>query len=213
MIRVLLVDDHPIVRAGFGRLLEQGGDIRIVAEAGDAAAGYAAFVAHAPDVVVSDLAMAGGGGLDLIRRVLVRDPGARILVFSMYDGDVLVRRALAAGARGFVTKASAPACLVRAIQAVDAGQRYLAPGLAPNSAQGDAAHEAERLGALSGREFDVFRLLAEGHTGAECAQALNLSPKTIANYQTAIKEKLGVSTLAALAHLALRHRVISDVGS
>ncbi len=208
MIRVLLVDDHPVVRAGFGRLLEQAGDIRIVAEAGDGAAGYAAFVAHAPDVVVSDLSMAGGGGLDLIRRVRLRDPEARILVFSMHDGELHGRRAIAAGARGFVTKASAPECLVDAIRALYVGQRYLTPGLVGDSVEGGVAPEAERLAALSGREFVVFRLLAEGRTAAECARDLKLSPKTVANYQTVIKEKLGVGSLAALAHLALRHRVI-----
>lgn len=208
MIRVLLVDDHPVVRAGFGRLLEQAGDIRIVAEAGDGDAGYAAFVADAPDVVVSDLSMAGGGGLDLIRRVRLRDSEARILVFSMYDGELHVRSAIAAGARGFVTKASAPECLVDAIRALYGGQRYFTPGLVRGAVEGGTAPEAERLAALSGREFVVFRLLAEGRTAAECAQALKLSPKTVANYQTAIKEKLGVGSLAALAHLALRHRVI-----
>ena len=175
MIRVLLVDDHPVVRAGFCRLLEQAGDIKVVAEAGDGDAGYAAFVEHAPEVVVSDLSMAGGGGFDLIRRVLVRDPDARILIFSMHDGALLVRRALAAGARGFLTKASAPECLVSAIRALRDGKRYLAPGLSLGGAQGDAASDAERLAALSGREFDVFRLLAAGRTAAECGQELNLS--------------------------------------
>ena len=208
MIRVLLVDDHPVVRAGFCRLLEQAGDIRVVAEAADGDVGYAAFVAHAPDVVVSDLSMAGGGGLDLVRRVLLRDAEARILIFSMHDGGLLVRRALAAGARGFVTKASAPERLVGAIHALHEGRRYLDPGLSPGDVPGGAAADGGRLATLSGREFDVFRLLAQGRTAAECAQELNLSPKTVANYQTAIKEKLEVSTLASLAHLALRHRVI-----
>jgi DNA-binding NarL/FixJ family response regulator len=213
VIRVLLVDDHPVVRAGFCRLLEQAGDIRVVAEAGDGDAGYAAFVAHAPDVVVSDLSMAGGGGLDLVRRILLRDAQAHILIFSMHDGGLLVRRALAAGARGFVTKGSAPERLVGAIHALHEGGRYLDPGLSADDVQGKAAADSERLAMLSGREFDVFRLLAQGRTAAQCAQELKLSPKTIANYQTAIKEKLEVSTLAALAHLALRHRVIGGMES
>ena len=131
MIRVLLVDDHPVVRAGFCRLLEQAGDIKVVAEAGDGDAGYAAFVAHALSTsLVSDL-------LDGRRRRLRPDssrspfaiPHARILIFSMHDGAPLVRRALAAGARGFLTKASAPECLVDAIRALHDGERYLAPGL------------------------------------------------------------------------------------
>ena len=210
MIRVLLADDHPVVRTGYRRLLEQAGDITVVAEAGDGTAAYAAFVAHAPDVLVTDLSMPGGGGLELIRRVLLRSADARVLVFSMHDGALLVRRAIDSGARGFLTKASAPDGLVVAIRALHNGQRYLGPDLAPSLLQHGRPHEAEQLAALSGREFEVFRLLAQGHSSAECALALNLSPKTIANHQTLIKEKLGVATSAALAHLAIRHGVIGN---
>lgn len=211
MIRVLLVDDHPVVRAGYRRLLEQAGDIVVVAEAGDGEAAHAACLAHGPDVVVTDLSMAGGGGLELIRRVLRGRSDARVLVFSMHDGAMLVRRALADGARGFLTKASSPDCLVTAVRALHAGQRYLGPDVAALTRRHEGCDEADRLAALSGREFEVFRLLAQGQTSAECARALNLSPKTIANVQTLIKEKLGVATSAALAHLALRHRVIGSL--
>jgi DNA-binding NarL/FixJ family response regulator len=208
MIRVLLADDHPVVRTGYRRLLEQAGDIQVVAEASDGDAACAAFVAHAPDVLVTDLSMAGCGGLELIRRVRLRSPDARVLVFSMHDGAMLVRRAIEGGAHGFLTKASSPDCLVLAIRALHSGQRYLGPDLPTALLQRDPQQEAERLAGLSVREFEVFRILALGHSSAECAVALNLSPKTIANHQTVIKEKLGVATLAALAHLALRHRVI-----
>jgi DNA-binding NarL/FixJ family response regulator len=211
MIRVVLVDDHPVVRTGYRRLLEQAGDIDVVAEAGDGACGYAAFVSQRPDVLVTDLSMGGCGGLELIRRVLLRASDARVLVFSMHDGALLVRRALEGGARGFLTKASAPDCLVVAIRTLFAGQRYLAPELSPLLLQSDLRHEADGLAALSAREFEVFRLLAQGHSSAQCAQAMNLSPKTIANHQTLIKEKLGVATSAALAHLAIRHRIIDAV--
>ncbi|CAN5125996.1 response regulator transcription factor [soil metagenome] len=208
MIRVLLVDDHPVVRTGYRRLLDQTGDIQVVAEAGDGDSAYAAFVQHAPDVLVTDLSMAGCGGMELIRRVMLRSPEARVLVFSMHDGALLVRRALEAGARGFLTKASSPEGLVFAIRALDEGRRYLGPDLPPDLLQRDPQHESERLAALSAREFEVFRLLAQGHSSAECAQALNLSPKTVANHQTTIKEKLGVATSAALVHMAIRHQVI-----
>jgi DNA-binding NarL/FixJ family response regulator len=210
MIRVLLADDHPVVRAGYRRLLEQAGDIRIVAEAGDGDAACAAWVLHTPDVLVTDLSMPGGGGLDLIRRVLLRDAAARVLVFSMHDGAMLVRRAFELGARGFLTKASPPDSLVLAIRALHAGQRHLGPDLDPALLSRDPQDEAGRLAGLSAREFEVFRLLAQGQTAAECAQLLCLSPKTVANHQTLIKEKLGVTTSAALAHLALRHRVIGS---
>ena len=210
MIRVLLADDHPVVRSGYLRLLEQARDIRVVAEAATGDAAYAAFVADPPDVLATDLSMPGGGGLELIRRVTLRAPAARILVFSMYDSPPLVRRALDAGARGFVTKAAAPQSLVDAVRALHAGERYLGADLAPGLLQRDPAREAERLAELSLREFEIFRLLAQGHTLVECAQALKLSPKTVSNHQTVIKDKLGVATSAALAHLAIRHRVIGS---
>jgi len=206
MIRVLLADDHPVVRSGYQRLLEQEGDIRVIAEAETGEDAYAAFVADPPDVLATDLAMPGGGGLELIRRVLLRAPEARILVFSMYDSPPLVRRALEAGARGFLTKAAAPQSLVDAVRALQRGGRYVGAGL--EGLQRDPAREAERLGELSPREFEIFRLLAQGHSAAECARVLKLSAKTVSNHQSVIKEKLGVTTSAALAHLAIRHRLI-----
>jgi DNA-binding NarL/FixJ family response regulator len=130
----------------------------------------------------------------------------------MHDGALLVRRALDGGARGFLTKASSPDCLVVAIRMLHVGQRYLAPELPPSLLRGEMQREADGLAALSAREFEVFRLLAQGHSSAQCAQAMNLSPKTVANQQSMIKEKLGVSTSAALVHLAIRHRVIDTVG-
>jgi DNA-binding NarL/FixJ family response regulator len=212
MIRVVLVDDHPVVRTGYRRLLEQAGDIDVVAEAGDGASGFAAFVAQRPDVLVTDLTMGECGGLELIRRVLLRASDARVLVFSMHEGALLVRRALEGGALGFLTKASSPDCLVVAIRTLHAGQRYFTPELSPLPVHRDLQREEEGLAALSAREFEVFRLLAQGHSSAQCAHAMNLSPKTIANHQSLIKEKLGVDTSAALAHLAIRHRVIDAVG-
>ena len=211
MIRVLLVDDHPVVRSGYMRLLDQAGDIDVIADVDDAEEGYAAHLALAPDVTVTDLAMPGGG-LELIRRVRQRNAHARVLVFSMHCSAVLVRRALDFGASGFVTKASPPDRLVDAVRAVHAGQRYLGPDLAPALLDRTNEHEAQRLATLSVREFEVFRLLAQGHTVQECAEALSLSPKTLSNLQTLIKEKLGVATLAALVHLAMRHGVISSSG-
>ena len=213
MIRVLLADDHPVVRSGYLRLLDQAGDIQVIAEAGDADAAYAGFLAHRPDVLVTDLAMPAGGGLELLRRVLLRDAQARLLVFSMHDAPVLVRRALQAGARGFLTKASAPECLVDAVRELHAGRRYLGRELPPALFERDPHDEAARLAELSAREFEVFRLLAQGHSAGACAEVLKLSPKTVANLQTAIKDKLGVATSAALVHLAIRHQVISTAGA
>ncbi len=210
MIGVLLVDDHPVVRTGYRRLLEQAGDID-VAEAGDGNEAYSAFLKRRPDVLVTDLSMTPCGGLELMRRVLIRAPDARILVFTMHDSALLVRRALEGGARGFLTKASAPERLIHAIRVLHAGERFLGPELPQALLQPETYGEAERVAALSAREFEIFRMLAEGRTPAECAGLLNLSPKTVANHQTTIKDKLNVSTTAALVHLAIRQRVIAAV--
>lgn len=208
-IRVLLADDHPVVRSGYHRLLDQTGDIRVVHEAGCCDSAYAGFVAERPDVLVTDLSMPGGG-MELIRRVLLREARARVLVFSMHDSAPVVAQALEAGTMGYVSKGSAPHCLVDAVRAVHGGRRYLSPELEPALQQREP--EAERLAELSTREFETFRLLAQGHSVDECARVLHLSPKTISNHQTFIKEKLGVSTLAALAHLAMRQGVIPVPG-
>lgn len=209
MIRVLVVDDHPVVRAGYQRLLDQAGDIRVVAEAGDAREGAAAWVRHEPDVTVADLSMPAGGGLELLRRVLARAPAARVLVFSMHDTQPMVRRAFEAGACGYLTKASAPESLVDAVRALAAGRVYLAPELPAHWAQRQGVGgEGPELSSLSAREFEVFRLLAQGRSAQECATDLSLSAKTVANHQSAIREKLGVANAAALAHLALRLGVI-----
>lgn len=207
MIRVQLVDDHPVVRTGYRRLLEQARDIQVV-EAADAAGAFAGFLAAAPDVLVTDLAMPGGG-IELIRRVRDHDATARILVFSMHDSEAMVRRALDAGASGYLTKASEPGALVDAVHALHAGRRYLDAALPPGLLQRDPLGEGARLASLSEREFEVFRLLAQGQSPAQCASALRLSAKTVSNHQTVIKEKLGVATSAALAHLAIRHGLLT----
>lgn len=216
MIHVLLVDDHPVVRSGYHRLLEQAGDIRVVAEAANADAGYEAFLTHmhtcALDVSITDLSMPGAGGLELMRKMLTRHPQAKVLVFSMYDSPQLVRRALEGGAYGFVSKNAAPDNLVAAVHALHSGQRYVSEDLSPDllkSRPSIGDDEVQRLASLSQREFEIFRLLAQGSSTADCARALNLSSKTVANYQTLIKEKLDVTTSAALVHLALRNSIIA----
>ena len=209
MLRVLIADDHPVVRAGYQRLLEQGGDIRVVADVGDGAAAYAACIEHEPDVVVADLSMPGGG-MDLIQRLCQRHDDARVLVFSMHDSSLLVRRALEAGGAGYLRNSSPPRRLFGVGRRLHAVRRYLAPEL-PAELLGLRApqDDAERLATLSAREFEVFRLLAQGLSAADCAQHLNVSAKTVSNHQSAIKDKLGVTTSAALVHLALRHGVIA----
>lgn len=212
MIRVVIVDDHPIVAAGYARLLEQAGDIAVVGEADCAEAAYPLCLDCVPDVVVTDLEMPGVGGLELVRRLLARDCGPQVLVVSMHEGAELVRRVFEAGALGFVPKRSPPHRLVDAVREVHAGRRYAAPELAPLGTSADSAEELARLATLTEREFQLFRLLAQGHPIADCARLLHLSSKTVSNHQSQIREKLGVTTSAALAHLALRSGAISPAG-
>lgn len=207
-LRVLLVDDHAVVRAGFRRLLEQRGRIQIVAEAGDGEEAYARFLALAPDVVVLDLSMSGTSGLEFIRRALARDAGARVLVFSMHEDPALAERALLLGARGYVTKSSAPEVLAEAVAEVAAGRIYLSADIARALALLKLAGDDHPMHRLSAREFEIFRLLVKGRTSGEIARILKLSAKTVANYHSLIKHKLGVDSDVELVHVALKHRLL-----
>jgi DNA-binding NarL/FixJ family response regulator len=209
-IRVMLVDDHAIVRSGFRRLLEQTPGIVVAAEAGSGEEAYQAFPACRPDVTVMDLSMPGAGGLETMRRILARDPQARVLVYSMHESAAFATQAMRAGASGYVTKASAPDVLVEAVKAVHGGRSYLSPDMAQKIALESVGGERDPLQVLSAREFEVFRLLAEGRSTEEIAERLFLSHKTVANYATQVKQKLGVSTAVELLRLALRHGIVSE---
>jgi DNA-binding NarL/FixJ family response regulator len=208
MIRVLLVDDHPAVRAGYARFLEQDGGIVVIAEAVCADSGYAAYQYHHPDVTVVDLSLPTVGGLELLRKIRRRDAQAKVLICSMHDSKSLVRSATEGGAAGFVTKSAPPDNLVKGVKAVYRGQRYLSDDLVAAAPNAETGAEAARIAQLSLRELEIWRLLAQGYSVAQCAQNLNLSLKTVANHQTTIRDKLAVSSTAALVHLAQRHQLI-----
>jgi two-component system invasion response regulator UvrY len=206
-IRIMLVDDHAIVRSGFRRLLEQQPGCHVVAEAADADRAYALFVEHEPDVVVLDLSMPGVSGLDTIRRILARKPSAKILVFSMHEDASLAERAIQLGARGYVTKSSAPETLASAVADVVQGKLALSPDIAQSLAILKVTADENPVNALSAREFEIFRLLAGGHSVASIATLMSLSGKTVANYHSLIKQKLGISTDVELVLLAQRQKV------
>lgn len=208
MIRVLLVDDHPVVRSGYQRLLAQDGGVQVVAEADTAARGLQAFLTHQPDITITDLSMPGGGGLSLLDDIVRLQPQAKVLVCSMHDSPLMVDTALAHGACGFVSKNASPDELVNAVYAAQRGQRMPRQDLREQDTQ--AQLEQARVASLTPRERDIWRLLAQGLSAAECAQALQLSLKTVANNQSLIKEKLGVGSSTALVHLAQRHGIISS---
>jgi two-component system invasion response regulator UvrY len=206
-IRIMLVDDHAVVRAGFRRLLEQQLNCQVVAEAADAERAYKLFVEHKPDVVVLDLSMPGLSGMDTIRRIIAREPSARILVFSMHEDASVAERAIQLGARGYVTKSSAPEILASAVAEVAAGKLALSPDITQSLALLKLNGAENPLNALSAREFEIFRLLAGGYSVVAIAGLLSLSGKTVANYHSLIKQKLGIASDVELVLLAQRQNV------
>ena len=202
-IRVLLVDDHAVVRAGFRRLLE-GCGVRVSAEADTGEAGYRAYVDAPCEVVILDLALPGRGGLETLRRLRARDAAARVLVFTMHDEPAFAEQALAAGALGYVTKSSSPEVLLDAVTRVARGERCLSPDIAERLALAPSGGPQAAIEALSPREFEIFRQLAAGHSAAEIGERLALSAKTVANYGSQIRARLGVGSRAELARLAIR---------
>lgn len=207
-IKVLLVDDHAVVREGYKNLLEHYPDIEVVAEApsGEDACKY--YVDKSPDVVIMDLSLPGIGGLEAIRRIIARDPDAKILVFSMHEDTVFVEQALQVGAKGYIPKSSAPHELIEAVQDVAKGKDHLDPDIAQRLAIQKTRGRNTPFATLSTREFEIFRLLAEGANVATIAERLSLSYKTVANYSTQIKSKLDVKTTAELARIAIRHGLV-----
>lgn len=203
-ISVLLVDDHAVVREGYRRLLELSPDISVAGEAADAAQAYQRFCALKPDVVVMDLALPGASGIEAMRRMLAREPDAHVLIFSVHEETIFVRRALDAGARGYVTKASAPDVLVEGVRAVAGRARYLSPDISQALALRATFQEGPPGRQLSAREFEVLRLLVQGYTLPNIAERLGLSQKTVANHQSVIRQKFGADNGVQLAQIAHR---------
>ena len=209
-LRIMLVDDHAVVRAGIRRLLEHYSDFEIVAEAESGEKAYQLFGELLPDVVVIDLSMPGMGGLEAIRRILARYPEARLLVLSMHESVAFASQALKAGARGYLAKSSLAEELVTALNDIATGQSYLSADLARKIALQSLAGEGDPVHQLSAREFEVFRLLAEGHDVEAISVMLKISSKTVANYQTAIKQKLGINNPVELVRFAIRCGLIDN---
>lgn len=207
-IRILLVDDHAVVRAGYRLLLQQSERIEIIAEAETGEQACKLFTELNPDLALMDISLPGMGGLEAIRRIVRRDADAKVLVFSMYEDPVFVDQAVRAGARGYLTKNSAPELLLTAIEEIAAGGMYLDRDIAQRLAFQKARDETGPFSGLSTREFEIFCLLAEGLNAAEIAQRLSIGYKTAANYSAQIKNKLHVRTAAELVRLAIRHNIV-----
>jgi len=201
-VTVLLVDDHAVVREGYRRLLERGGDIVVVGEASNAEDAHKLFSELSPQVVVMDIAMPGVSGIEAMRRMLDQQPETRVLIFSMYEDSIFAHRALQAGACGYVTKASAPNVLVEAVHVVARGKKYISADVAQALALRNVTADAAAADGLSAREFEILRMLVQGHSVRDIAQTLGLTPKTVANHQSAIKQKLGADTAVQLLRIA-----------
>jgi DNA-binding NarL/FixJ family response regulator len=202
-VSILLVDDHPVVRQGYRRVLENQGDFRVVAEADNATSAYAAFKTHAPDVVVMDISMKGASGLEAIRNIRSRNQHARILVFSMHSEAALVKAAFSAGASGYVTKSGEPAALIHAIRSVMRGERAMSDDVAHTLAEESLNPSQSVLNRLGEREIEILRQFAAGSTTEQIAANLNLSTKTVQNYHYMVKAKTGLHTDAQLVRLAI----------
>lgn len=203
MTTLLLVDDHPVVREGYRRLLERQPGLSVVAEAESAAEAYRLYKAHAPDLVLLDLSLPGPSGIEAIRHIRQWDSAARILVFSMRTGAAIARQAFAAGACGYVGKASPPRALLDAVAAVLRGERAMCSDVARAIAQDEVSSGRTALDDLTAREVEILGLTARGMTAGAVADALCLSPKTVQNNLSLIRTKLGARTDAHLVWIAL----------
>jgi len=210
-IRVLLIDDHAVVREGYRRLIEKHPGIDVAAEADGAATGYEAFKKSRPDVVVLDISMPGRGGIDLVRQIRQLDSTARILIFTMHASATYAQQAFRAGARGYVTKSSPPEVLVSAIRDVFAGRPALCAEISQLIATSRLYDDVSAVDALSPREFEILRMILEAKSTDEIASAFNLSPKTVANYHYEIKSKLGVRSDIELVYFCMRQGLVAPL--
>ena len=199
-IRVLLVDDHPLVREGLIARLEHVADIEVVGEAGDAATALERVAALQPAVVLTDIGMREVNGIELTRRLLARDPQLVVLVLSMYDNVEYAQQALAAGARGYVLKDSPSAEILAAIRAVAAGGTYLSPVLAAQLFRRPTARVQ-----LSEREQQILSLLGKGQSSKQIARALDIGVRTVETHRQSIRRKLDLAGQAELIRYAVEH--------
>ena len=209
-INIILVDDHAVVRAGVRRLLEQEPLFDVIGEAESGERAYQLFGELNPDVMVMDLSMPGMGGLEAIRRILMRDEKAKILVLSMHEDLSFANQALKLGAKGYLIKNTLGDDLVKAIEAISQGDIFLSDEIAKKIAVSSIDGEQDPINNLSAREFEIFRLLAEGLEVDAIATTLNISSKTVSNYQTMIKQKLNIHTPVELIRYAIKAGVIKN---
>jgi DNA-binding NarL/FixJ family response regulator len=209
-VTIVLVDDHAVVRAGVRRLLEQEALFDVIGEAESGEKAYHMFGELKPDVMVMDLSMPGMAGLEAIRRILMRHERARILVLTMHEDLSFANQALKLGAKGYLIKNTLGDDLVKSIQTVSRGEVFLSDEIAKKMAMQSISGEQDPIHELSAREFEIFRLLAEGLEIDAIATTLNISSKTVSNYQTMIKQKLNINTPVELIRYAIKAGIIKN---
>jgi DNA-binding NarL/FixJ family response regulator len=210
MIRILIADDHNVVAEGLRHLIQAQPDMQVLATVADGREAVRQAAELRPDIVLMDLSMPELNGADATRAILEHEPQCRVIVLSMYAEREYVRRAVKAGALGYVVKRSAATELVEAIRAVHAGGRYLSQKVADvvlEELAGDGKDDL--LSRLSAREREVLQLLAEGHTGVAIAKRLSLSQKTVETYRARMVEKLGIRDVAGLVRFAIQKGLVS----
>ena len=203
-IKVLLVDDHSVVRMGFKMLIEAESDMEVISEAESGEDGIKVFKELKPDLVVMDITMPGIGGLESIERILAYDKNAKILVLSAHEDSVHPKRVLNAGALGYLTKRSAAEELIKAIRSVHSGKKFLEADIAQQMSITQLSGENNPVEVLSDREFEVFMALAKGKSTNEIAETMHLSPRTVGTHLYNIKQKLNANNSAEIALIAIR---------
>ena len=203
-IKILLVDDHAVVRMGFKMLIEAEDDITVIGEAESGEGAIKLFHELKPDIIVMDITMPGIGGIEAIDRIMAKDKNTKILVLSAHEDSVHPKRVLNAGAMGYLTKRSAAEELIKAIKSIHQGKRYLEPSIAQQMAITQLSGETNPVEILSDREFEVFIALAKGKSTNDIADTLCLSPRTVGTHLYNIKQKLNANNSAEIALIAIR---------
>jgi two-component system invasion response regulator UvrY len=209
-LTLLLVDDHAVVRSGFKVLLQTWDDVDVVAEANSGEEALPLYTLHRPDVVVMDIAMAGMGGIEASKRLLALDPQARILALSAHEDSSYAKRALQAGALGYLSKRTAPEVLIDALRMVARHQRFIDPIIAQRMANQQNSSDSQYIDKLSPREFEVFLALAKGRSVLDISQTLGLSASTVGTHLYKVKLKLQLSNQSEITLLAMRHGLLDD---
>ncbi|GKS69527.1 two component transcriptional regulator, LuxR family [Nitrosomonas sp. PY1] len=209
-ITILLIDDHPVVRTGYRRLLESNPGMLVIGEADNGESGYQMWQQFTPDVTILDLNMLGICGFETMRRILSYDAMARVLIFSMLNDVTMVYRAIKAGATGFISKQSGIGEMIHAVQQVSLGKTYIESDLATTLAMHATRTENHEtlLDVLTNREFQIFKLVAEGYSNTAIAKKISISPKTVSVHQLNLMRKLDLQNTTQLIRMAINYNII-----